>query len=376
MSLAARLKLPAIKLPSLALGEKLHGLRALPASISTKLKAHRKGAILVWVAFLIGLAGADIWFTLQQPARTPIAALELGPIPLPLIAGQDPRDRPLPPAPYPGMLQEAAEGKLPSLAPDGTPPYRAYAYPFDRTDARPRIAILLVDVGLQAGLLEQAMRRLPGSVAVAFNAYTPHLDQQLASARQSGHETLLSVPADGTDPAVYDPGPGALRSSLSAAENIQRLRLIMARAAGYVGLVLDPRTAILAFTNLEGPLLTEAQQRGLLLVSGNTEFTRMGQAQGSPVVDITLLLDRELDPSRMDALFAELEQRARENGAVVATTALYPFMIERLAAWLPTLADKGIALAPVSATLADLPPADTPSPAEPAQPVPANHTPH
>jgi polysaccharide deacetylase 2 family uncharacterized protein YibQ len=332
------------------------------------LRQHSKAAVLIWVAFLLGLLGADLWFTTRQSPVLPIAAVELGPVPLPLVAGQEPRDRALPPAPYPGMVQQTTEGKLPTLAADGTPPYRAYAYPFDRSDARPRITIVVTDVGLQASLLENAVRKLPGSVALAFNAYAPNLDQQLANARQAGHETMLVVPADGLDPASYDPGPGAMRNALTADENMQRLRLIMGRGFGYIGLLLDPRTAVLATPNLAGALLTEGQARGLALLSGNPEFTKMGLAQGSPAVDITLSLDRSLDPAAVDAALAELEQRARESGHVVAITALYPFMTDKLANWLPTLSQKGLALAPLSAVVPEPPAsADEPPPSAPHQ---------
>lgn len=366
------LRLPALKLPQIASKLALPKLRvpALPVAAIIKSSRgfwlkHHWALVALWLAFMAGLVGADFWFTSKLGKPQPEAALEVAPVPLPLVAGVDPVDAPLDPAPAAGLEEVTAEGKLPVIGKDGRTPLAAYAYPFDRNEARPRISIVLTDVGPQAGLLRDAITRLPGSVALAFSAHTPSLGTAMAAARQAGHETLLLIPADSSSPLAYDPGPGALRLGLPVLDNLQRLRLLMGKATGYVGLMVNPETALLNINNLPGALLTEARQRGLLLLSNNQTLTDRGISEGSSTAQITLALDASLDPADLDARLAELEQRAREGGHVVATSALYPFVIRRLAEWLPSLSEKGIAIAPVSAA-ASLPaaaPQDAPQPA-------------
>lgn len=328
-------------------------LPALPGLPTKRLGAfwdrHRWAVLALWLAFMSGLLGADLWFAHTRAVIQPEAELNVGPTPLPLVAGVDPVDQPLPPAPAAGLEEITTEGKLPVTAPDGRTPLAVYAYPFDKAEARPRISIILTDAGPQRNLLQEALKKLPGSVALAFNAQTPGLGQIMADARQAGHETLLTIAADGSNPLNYDPGPGALRSTLSVNENMQRLHILMGKATGYVGLFINPETMVLNNANLAGALLTEGQKRGLEIVSLDQNYTNMGAAQGSPTALASVQLDHSLNPADLDTTLEELERQARMNGSAVATSALYPFVVARLASWLPTLSAKGIAIAPVSA---------------------------
>jgi len=232
--------------------------------------------------------------------------------------------------------------------------------------------LVLMDVGMQATLLNTAMRKLPGSVGLAYSPYTPNLDQALATARQNGHETLLMVPADGQDTSSYDPGPGALRNSLSADENIQRLHLMMGRAFGYVGVLMDPRGAVLSSASLTDKLITDLRGRGLELLATNDAFIEQALNKKALAAPIMVQLDRALDSAAIDAAFAEAEQRARETGHAITVTALYPYMLDKLDQWLPTLADKGIVIAPVSAAVT--PPTPTAEPETTASTEETGHT--
>lgn len=375
MSFAARMKLPGIKLPDLTAASS--GLK--------KLREKRGAALLLWIAFLAGLVGADLWFASRKPILAPVAELEIGPMAPPLVAGRDPLDRPLAPAPRTDLVISTPEGNLPTVAANGDSPRVVYAYPFDRTDARPRISIILSDVGLQPNLLNEAIARLPGSVALAYSAFTPELDKAVQAARAAGHEVLLSVPAAAALP-TDDSGPGALRPELSVAENMQRLRGLMARAAGYTGMLFPLKTPVTSDNDLVRALFAESRVRGLQLVTDQPDFVALGLAEQAATAVVSLAVDDVLDPAAADQALMDIEQRARETGHVVVTTALYPFMIKAMADWLPTLAGKGLALAPVSAAspltiaTADAAPAHgtehTDQPAEPPAHSPPAHAPH
>ena len=311
--------------------------------------------VAVCLAFMGGVVGADMWSNQRSlSSSSPQAEVMVRPMALPLVAGVNPLDRPLPSAPLPGLESNEAEGKLPVISAQGVAPFQAYAYPFDTQDARPRISVILTGVGQQANLLSTAINKLPGSVALAYNPTLPGLGQMIAAARQQGHETLLTIPADAADTASFDPGPGALRGSLSVNDNIQRLRLLMGKASGYVGLIIDPQTSLLSSPLMARALISESQQRGLELLSDNEDFSALALEAGAPAATITLSLDKTLDPADLDTVLAEAEQRARESGQVILTSAPYPFIIDRLASWLPTLSGKGLAIAPPSALASPL----------------------
>jgi len=318
-------------------------------SLPLTFRPNRQAVVALWLAFLAGLVGADLWFSQGGTVSLPEAVIAVGPTPLPLVEGVNPSDIALPAAPDAALEENAAEGRLPVIGADGRMPLAVYGYPFDRDDPRPRVSIVLTGVGLETAALAKSIERLPGAVGLAFSVFTPDLAGALSRARTAGHETLLAVAADGRDPLAFDPGPGAIRSALSADENMQRLRLMMGQSTGYVGLVIDPQTTVLDNANMAGALLSESQKRGLAIVAMNPEFARMGAAQGSPIVNAVAVIDPLAPPEAIDTVLVELEQRARESGMALVLAPSYPVVVDRLAHWLPGLSGRGVALAPASA---------------------------
>ena len=91
--------------------------------------------------------------------------------------------RPMLPAPgsrgcpcpmLPELVEEGPYGPLPRIAPDGRRPFLAYARPFNLDDQRPRIALLVLGLGLQTDLSEAAIN-LPGEISLHFSAYAADL---------------------------------------------------------------------------------------------------------------------------------------------------------------------------------------------------------
>ena len=54
---------------------------------------------------------------------------------------------------------------------DGRKPMDVYARPFDRTDPRPKIAIIVGGLGLGEAVTQAAVDRLPEGVTLAFTPY-------------------------------------------------------------------------------------------------------------------------------------------------------------------------------------------------------------
>ena len=74
----------------------------------------------------------------------------------------------------PALLRAAATvpgGMVPRIGPDGRLPMQVYAGGFDRSDPRPRVALLLAGVGTNEADSEEAIRTLPGGITLAFSPY-------------------------------------------------------------------------------------------------------------------------------------------------------------------------------------------------------------
>ena len=70
--------------------------------------------------------------------------------------------------PDPGMLDPVSPGStehLPRIAPDGRAPMQAYAAGFDPDSRRPRAALLLAGIGMNAAESDAAIRTLRRGVA-------------------------------------------------------------------------------------------------------------------------------------------------------------------------------------------------------------------
>ena len=298
----------------------------------------------------------------SQPPQEPEAA----PAPRPQQsqpAPQQPRARPqAAPAtasPGPAPQQAAAVAppapSAPSAQPGGLAPWQTYATPFNYDDPRPRVAIVILDLGLSSAATEAAIQGLPAGVTLAFSPYAENLSNWLNLSRASGHEALLGLPMEPANFPARDPGPRTLLTSLSPRENLDRLDWVLGRVSGYVGVTNNMGSRFTASAEALRPVLTTLRDRGLVFVDARTTprsvAASVATSLGLPRAINDRLIDQQAARAPIDAMLADVEKVAMETGNAVAMGQPYPVTLERLANWLPTLEAKGIALAPITALL-------------------------
>jgi len=253
------------------------------------------------------------------------------------------------------LLEKTSAGLLPRPGEDGMAPWQYFARPFPQDDPRPRIAIVLTDMGVSRRATDTAVARLPGAVTLAFQAELDGLQAMIDQARADGHEVLLSVPMEPMGYPLNDPGPGTLLTSLSDERNVERLEKAMGSAMGYVGLTSTTGTLFTTRAENLRPILQQVQRRGLLFVDSwlvtASQATRLATELSLPRALADVQIDRVASPIGIDAQLAELERLAKINGVAVGFAQPLPVTIERLAEWAATLRDRGVVLAPVSAVV-------------------------
>lgn len=292
-----------------------------------------------------------------DPPAAPPQATEppRAPDPPPLPAAATPRSAPRPlPGPDPALLEASRHGPLPRIGPDGRTPIRAYGAAFDRRDTRPRIGIVIADIGLNASQTEDAIRRLPPQVALALSPYAARPDQAAERARERGMETLLSIPMEPAGYPLNDPGDRALLTGRPMTENLDLLDWALSRAQGYVGAIgaigamRGERFAALPETI--GAVQDVLFARGLLYIDPRPGAAPPARAFGR-AVDV-VLDDPAGTRGEIDRRLAELERIARDRGAALGLAgAATPLLVDRIAAWAAGLEEKGLVLAPVSAMI-------------------------
>jgi polysaccharide deacetylase 2 family uncharacterized protein YibQ len=285
----------------------------------------------------------------------------------PVVAG---RDTPGPVAdPDPALLEPPRDGSkqhLPRIAADGRTAMRVYAAGFDHSSRRPRVGLLLAGIGMNEAESDAAIRALPGAISLAVSPYAAaNLTKLLATARATGHEYLIAIPLEPAGFPLNDPGPHTLLTSAPAPMNARNLYWALSRIDGYIGATGVIGTMrgerLAAMTDQMEAVLSELADRGLLYIDPREGHGAVAKTWGRHV---DLVIDDPADQSAadrtmIDAKLDALEQQARDTGSALGLVMRpTPVAVARIAAWSNGLADRGLALAPVSALT--MPPADVP----------------
>jgi len=259
------------------------------------------------------------------------------------------------PVPDPLLVAETAVGPLPVIAPDGRQAWRVYARPFKAPPTEPRIAILIGDMGLSGARTEAAIQQLPGAVTLGFAPHASDLQHWIAMARAAGHEVMLQLPMEPYDYPANDPGPHALLTTLSPSANRERLEWLLARFVGYTGVTNYMGAKFTAQDKNMRPVLSVLKDRGLLFLDARTSNRsvagRIAETLQVPLVLSDGAIDSEAAAEAIDEQLRKLERIARASATAVGIGFGYPVTLQRLKIWLPTLREKNIHLAPISAVV-------------------------
>lgn len=258
-------------------------------------------------------------------------------------------------APDADLAEETLDGYLPKIGKDGRKPWQTYARPFDRMDPRPRIALVVGDLGLSRVATDAALRRLPPDVTLAFDAQSDAVGNWLERARHDGHETLLSLPMEPLDYPRSDPGPDTLLTALPNADNLQRFLSFLKRGVGYVGVTTLSGSRFVADMDKVEPIMDTLHARGLLVLdphnSARSVIKDIAKKIHVPVAVSLRAIDSNPTPQAIDAALTQLEQTARIEGEVVAMASPLPITLERIEKWAQGLSSRGFVLAPLSAVV-------------------------
>jgi polysaccharide deacetylase 2 family uncharacterized protein YibQ len=230
--------------------------------------------------------------------------------------------------------------------------WRRNAVPFRDLVSKPLIAIVIDDVGLDRPHSKRAWE-LPGPLTMSFLPYAKDLREQARAARAHGQELMLHLPME--PGGVADPGPNALRVSLSEAELKQRVTTALDSFDGYVGVNNHMGSRFTAYRPGMETVLRQFKARGLLFLDSRTTPSTVGDQVahelGVPSVARNVFLDDDMSLAAVRHKLAETEAVARRQGFAVAIGHPHEATIQALAEWLPGVAGKGFALAPLSAVL-------------------------
>ena len=256
------------------------------------------------------------------------------------------------PAPHPDLVEEGPDGPLPVVAEDGRASWQVYGRPFEDSDDRPRIAVVISDLGMSTAISHQVID-LPAETTLAFMPYAQGLEEWFALSRSAGHEVLIQVPMEPETFPADDPGPRALMTALQPEENVRRLEWVLAQSAGYVGVMDQMGSGFVSSEAQLEPVLATLRDRGLLYLDNHARYSEVpreiASRVGLPRIAADVELDGTVSKDHIRAQLDQLETLAGERGYAVAIGRPYPVTIDLLRTWIPSIQDRGFAFVPITA---------------------------
>lgn len=253
---------------------------------------------------------------------------------------------PLPTAPIAGLYAPGPGGPLPIIAADGRTPFDGYKRPFVG-NGRPKIALIIGGLGLNARATRQAIETLPPEITLSFAPYAEGLQGWIDEARAHGHEVLLETPMEPVDYPDNDPGPYTLMADASPPEVVKKLEWVLSRATGYYALTNYLGSRFLATDQAYSTFAAAAAGRGLGFIDDGTAALKAGG--GLPRASAERVIDDTLNQSAIDQQLLALEAGAMQRGQALGAGFAYPVTLDKVARWANSLNDRGFQLAPASA---------------------------
>ncbi|MEO1251798.1 MAG: divergent polysaccharide deacetylase family protein [Pseudomonadota bacterium] len=222
---------------------------------------------------------------------------------------------------------------------------------------RPKIVIVLDDIGVDPDAAERALR-LPGPVTYSVLPYAANAGALVDRAIEAGREVFLHLPMEPIGDS--DPGPYALRTDMSGAEFIRALEWNLSQFGGYAGVNNHMGSKFTADEAAMKTLLAYLKERGVLFLdsvtTGSTAAGRAGVQVGAEVIQRDVFLDAT--PNDSDEVRRQLhlvERIAIETGYAVAIGHPRAETLEALGPWLTTAQARGFDLTTVTAIAAPEP---------------------
>jgi polysaccharide deacetylase 2 family uncharacterized protein YibQ len=243
---------------------------------------------------------------------------------------------------------------VPQIGADGLTPMRAYSAG-TVSSSGPQIAIMVAGLGFDGSQSQVTISTLPAAVSLAIDPYGQHIASTVIAARTAGHEVLLSLPLQQSDPAVDNAGNEALLVTSPITLDQPMLDWNLSQIQGYAGVTdaIGPSMGRGFMQNgtAKSWLMQELAGRGLFFIDAmapaNEPFAWARTAD--------ILIDPINAPQDEATQLATLVHIAKlQNAALGILLEPSTSAVQELAAWTQSLGAQGVTLVPVSALV--LPP--------------------
>jgi polysaccharide deacetylase 2 family uncharacterized protein YibQ len=215
---------------------------------------------------------------------------------------------------------------------------------------KPKIAIIVTDIGLNKNRLQDVFTQSPTNTTLAFSSYAEIVT--LDKNAEKSFENWLVLPTEKTNEA-YDPGIIGLFNSRDIKLNLSNLNSLLNRQNSYTGFIIPPYSAFPKEKQQYKQLVERIYELGYGIAdASNAAIDPQVLTSGLPdypYFQVDLVIDNELTPRAINSAFRKLEIIAEENKKAIGLIHSYPISLELYNLWADTLDERGFVLLPLSA---------------------------
>ena len=221
-------------------------------------------------------------------------------------------------------------------------------------EGAPIIAIVIDDMGVDRKRSQHMWEDVPGPLTLSFMSYANDLPSQTAAARARGHELMLHMSMEPSNPDI-DAGPNVLMTSMGDGELKNLVAWGLGRFEGFVGVNNHMGSRFTEDAHAMRVVLEQVRQRGLLFLDSRTSpksvGSRVARELGMAALDRNVFLDNENDVAKVLMQLNELERLARKRGVAIAIGHPRDATIKVLKTWIPEAQDRGLVIVPLSGVM-------------------------
>jgi len=265
----------------------------------------------------------------------------------------DPTASTVPIAPTPPNI-EVAKLTPPTEKIKTQPMWLQNAIDFAPIVGKPMIAIVIDDMGVDRKRSKRMWENIAGPLTLSFMTYANDLPQQTGAARAKGHELMLHVSMEPSNPSI-DAGPNVLMTSMGDAELTKLINWGMGRFEGYVGINNHMGSRFTENSHAMGVILKQVKKRGLLFLDSRTSpksvAGKVARSLNMPTLVRNVFIDNDNEVDKVLKQLNETERLSRKGGVAIAIGHPREATIKALKIWIPAAIERGFAIVPISTVM-------------------------
>lgn len=214
--------------------------------------------------------------------------------------------------------------------------FEAYKQALTTQTKRPKLVLIITDVGLQKSLAQKVIKTLPNHTVYAFSPYAKNLKKFMEETFAKKHEILLDLPIRPLE--NKDVAPLMLSAIQPVEENEKRLKDILSKGQNYIGVMVNTHAQLITIKDDIAPLLKILLEENLAVVdssmSARSLIQKIGKQTHLPVINSHFQLTEKMGPHALETELDNTLTALSPDHATILTAKLRPLTLETLNIWL------------------------------------------